>query len=427
MAPEHTINFRAEDDAEPLTSALASTLSPSDRERCLRQPNATQPINHANTVDKEQRAKKSKKPKKQFRGGTPFDRHHSHKPQQRNVLRHEQDISPTTVLPKNSPYQPEIGYTEHHLSATAPLTRAIPTMSAAAIASEQPRRATADPWFAPINYNPAGSSQTSSQVNTAHSHRTHLPNHDREYHTVSSDKMSFNNMPELIKDDGCIGGLGSTANMRNHYPGVPMTSVVPPPNPIRPIDNLHSLLDAFNTELDRLMSAVKQPTNFPDAHVNASKQDILTRLAIEIIPSLGVTSTRVGSAIRDGMYFNDGGIALYAGSHTSFAAQHGPHMAPAQTNYYTEAPVEPSLPMGHFPPGWPQGSRYVTTPIPPDNFDGSTGGTESDSHPRIPTGPQFQNANRGTEDAVTQHQPYATSYRHHNRRGHGRLYSHAQR
>ncbi|KAG8631651.1 hypothetical protein KVT40_000791 [Elsinoe batatas] len=190
------------------------------------------------------------------------------------------------------------------------------------------RPATAGPHFGPIDFNPGALSHaTHTMQNQSENFNpprpssssapppSHLINsHTNNTHTNNNPHSSPKKIAEMPKEP--IDPLAMPPpKLGNYFPGVPIAHLFAPNKPIRPVDLLHSHMEGLNRELDRIMAAVNEPSQYPDPQITAWKEDVLNRLAAEIIPGLTVTTTRVANAIRDGMYANSGGIRIQTGGY----------------------------------------------------------------------------------------------------------------
>ncbi|KAF4552188.1 Hypothetical protein D9617_11g010370 [Elsinoe fawcettii] len=217
------------------------------------------------------------------------------------------------------------------------------------------RPATAGPHFGHVDFNPGASSHVThtDQKESENSVAPHPPSstsfHPTQPHsnkdshannTTHLPKETTKNMPKQFEDPLAK----PPPKLGKYFPGVPVAHVFAPNKPIRPVDLLHSHIEGLNHELDRIMAAIKQPSIFSDPQAMAWKEDVVNRLTTEIIPALGITTTRVANAIRDGMYANSGSIRFQTGEYPvgAYQAQQGAPM-PAQSH---------PLGAGHFADGY---------------------------------------------------------------------------
>ncbi|PNS20092.1 hypothetical protein CAC42_5542 [Sphaceloma murrayae] len=386
MAASVPINFHAEDEGTDAPVPPESSSMTTGREGFLSQPNISQPKPLSQPVVKRQRSKRSKRQDKLLEGLSVRECRLSQESNQDGWQCHEQIISPRTMAqPAYIPYYPDAKNAEYQAPATAPMFPAASTAGFCRDTLAQYRRATAGPFFGPFTCTTAGPSHAPIARTQAQSFQTSLtasatlspPHHQSDHNetdkqrlenhkdhtdpTKQKNKKNTTRAHTMSSADkgGERGGLGPPPKLGNYFPHVP---AMPFPTAmhhlVRPIDNLHHLMEAFNDELDRLMAAVKENSGIPDPGINAFKQDIITRLVTEIIPLLGVTTTRVGSAVRDGMSANDATIALYAGGHAGYATHQMPTGMAAPHNYQTDGMMETSQPIGGVPGPW----NYATAP-----------------------------------------------------------------
>lgn len=85
---------------------------------------------------------------------------------------------------------------------------------------------------------------------------------------------------------------------------------------IDPIHRLRTLLQGIHTELNNLMPVLNQRDDVFAADVDARewKEDILTRLLIEVVPGLSILSERVGRETAASLNLNRGGVKLSVGN-----------------------------------------------------------------------------------------------------------------